>query len=272
MPQSSDEMETVMVSEKPEVPGIAIQCELISPKGHYPKSYAFDIQDIQVRRGLVRRVYGILIVQLAFTLPCIELLLRYPLPYFGVTSLICFVISCSLYSCFYVWRDWRRHAPGNYFVLILTTLIGSFNRSLYLMSLVRNRWVYAYPVILILEILALILYSVQEKFRFTQIRGIYVIGLVFGFFLLLANYLGCMMEVFSGMACTIEAWYVIYDTHLMLSGRHGYHLQPTEYVFAACNIHCDVPRGLWRLIKMFFINKIIEAIRMFRDCFRTEVC
>lgn len=62
MPQSSDEMEAAMVSEKPEVPGIAIQCELISPKGHSPKSYTFDIPDVQVRRGLVRRFYGILIV------------------------------------------------------------------------------------------------------------------------------------------------------------------------------------------------------------------
>ncbi|XP_014763855.2 protein lifeguard 1 [Drosophila ananassae] len=265
-------MEAVMVSGKPEVPGIAIQCELISPKGHYPKLYTFDIQDVQVRRGLVRRFYAILIVQLAFTLPCIEVLLVYPLPYFGLTSTISFVISCSLYSCFYVWRDWRRQGPGNYFVLILTTVIGSFNRSLYLMSLVRNRWVYVYPIILILEILALILYSVQEKFRFTQIRGIYVIGLVFGVFLLLAYYSGCMMEVFSGMACAFEAWYVIYDTHLMMCGRHGYQLKPTEYVFAACNIHCDVPYGLWRLIKMLFINKVIEAIRLLRDCFRSEVC
>lgn len=90
--------------------------------------------------------------------------------------------------------------------------------------------------------------------------------------LLLAYRLNRMMEVFSAMACTVEAWYIIYDTHYMLCGRHGYNIGPEEFVYAACNIHCDLPKGMWRLMKMLFFSKIVEAVRMFRECFRTEVC
>nr|XP_016993701.2 LOW QUALITY PROTEIN: protein lifeguard 1 [Drosophila takahashii] len=264
-------MDAILMVEKSEVPGIAIQCELLLPNGHLQRTFEFDIASIGLRRRLVRRFYGILILQVFCTLPCLELLLRYPLPYNYVMP-ISMVLTMFLYTCFYVWRDWRRFAPYNYLVLLLSTFIGSFNRSVYLLNLVQSHWVYVYPVILILELLALMLYSAQERFRFTQIRGISIICLVFGLFLLLAYRIDRMVEVFSGMACTVEAWYVIYDTHYMLCGRHGYNIGPQEYVFAACNIHCDVPKGVWRLMRMLFFSKIVEAIRMFRECFKTEVC
>lgn len=51
-----------MVVEKSEVPGIAVQCELLLPKGHFPRTYEFDIADIGLRRRLVRRFFAILIV------------------------------------------------------------------------------------------------------------------------------------------------------------------------------------------------------------------
>ncbi|KAI8037196.1 hypothetical protein M5D96_009947 [Drosophila gunungcola] len=186
-------MDTILMVEKSEVPGIAVQCELLLPNGHLQRTYEFDIKDIGLRRRLVRQFYGILIV-------------------------------------------------------------------------------YCYPIILILEILALMLFSTQKRFRFTQIRGILIICLVFGLYLLLAYRLNRMVEVFSGMACTVEAWYITYDTHCMLCGLHGYNLGPEECVFAACNIHCDLPKGLWRLMNMLFFSKILESFRMFRNCFRTEVC
>uniref|UniRef100_A0A6P4FSB7 Uncharacterized protein LOC108052615 n=1 Tax=Drosophila rhopaloa TaxID=1041015 RepID=A0A6P4FSB7_DRORH len=264
-------MDTILMVEKSEVPGIAVQCELLLPNGDLQRRYEFDITDLGLRRRLVCRFYGILIIQLVCTLPCLEFLPKYYLPYNYVVP-ISLVFTMFLYTCFYVWREWRRVAPYNYLVLLLSTCIGSFNRSVYLLNMVQNHWVYCYPVILILEILALMLYSSQKRFRFTQIRGISIICLVFGFFLLLAYRLNRMVEVFSGMACTVEAWYVIYDTQYMLCGRHGYNIGPEECVFAACNIHCDLPKGLWRLMKMLLLSKILETIRFFRECFRTEVC
>ncbi|XP_020806803.1 uncharacterized protein LOC110182953 [Drosophila serrata] len=266
------QMDTVMVMEKSEVPGTAVQCELLLPKGHFPRTYEFDIPDIRLRRRLVRRFFGVLILQVACTLPCLEVLLKYPMPYKEAINPISLVITMLIYTCFYVWRNWRRFAPYNYLVLLLSTFISALNRSLYLLNLVQTHWVYAYPVILILELLALMLYASQERFKFTQIRGISIICLIFGLCLLLGYRLNRMMELFSAMACTVEAWYVIYDTHFMLCGRHGYNIEPQEWVYAACNIHCDVPKGAWRLMRMLFFSKIVEAFRMFRECFRTEVC
>ncbi|XP_052841347.1 uncharacterized protein LOC128255692 isoform X1 [Drosophila gunungcola] len=264
-------MDTMLMVGKSEVPGIAVQCELLLPNGRLQRTYEFDIKDIGLRRRLVRQFYGILILQVICSLPCLEVLLKHNLPYNYVMP-ISMVITMFLYSCFYIWPEWRRRAPYNYLVLLLSTCIGCVNRSVYLLNLVQNHWVYCYPIILILEILALMLFSTQKRFRFTQIRGILIICLVFGLYLLLAYRLNRMVEVFSGMACTVEAWYITYDTHCMLCGLHGYNLGPEECVFAACNIHCDLPKGLWRLMNMLFFSKILESFRMFRNCFRTEVC
>ena len=34
--------------------------------------------------------------------------------------------------------------------------------------------------------------------------------------------------------------YLVYDTQLMLGGKHKYALSPEEYIFAALNIYLDV--------------------------------
>ena len=38
----------------------------------------------------------------------------------------------------------------------------------------------------------------------------------------------------------IFSLYIIYDTQLMMGGKHEYALDPEEYVFASLNIYLDV--------------------------------
>ena len=38
----------------------------------------------------------------------------------------------------------------------------------------------------------------------------------------------------------IFSLYIIYDTQLMMGGKHKYALDPEEYVFASLNIYLDV--------------------------------
>ena len=34
--------------------------------------------------------------------------------------------------------------------------------------------------------------------------------------------------------------YIVYDTQLMIGGKHKYSLDPEEYVFAALNLYLDI--------------------------------
>ena len=38
----------------------------------------------------------------------------------------------------------------------------------------------------------------------------------------------------------IFSLYIVYDTQLMMGGKHKYALDPEEYIFAALNIYLDV--------------------------------
>ncbi|XP_022229418.1 uncharacterized protein LOC111078839 [Drosophila obscura] len=265
-------MDTAIIADKSAIQDTAIQCELLLPQGHRRRTYVFDIADICLRRRLVRRFYGLLVLQVACTLPCLRVMLDYPPPYPGAMVSFFYLMTLFLYTCLYVWRDWRRPAPYNYLVLLLSTAISSLNRSFYLIYMAKSHWIYAYPIILMAELLALMLYSAQERFRFTQARGILIIFLVFGMFSLMAYRLNLLFQIVYSMACTFEAWYVVYDTHCMLCGRHGYQIGAGEYVYAAGSIHFDLPRCIWRLLKILILSKFVEAFRWIQECFRTEVC
>ena len=45
---------------------------------------------------------------------------------------------------------------------------------------------------------------------------------------------------FGVAGALIFSLYIIYDTQLMMGGKHKYSLDPEEYVFAALNIYLDV--------------------------------
>ncbi|SPP75546.1 uncharacterized protein LOC117584368 [Drosophila guanche] len=265
-------MDTAIIAEKSTIQETAIQCELLLPHGHHRKTYAFDIADIRLRRRLVQRIYGLLVLQVACTMPWLRIMLEYPPPYPAAIVLFFYLMTMFLYTCFYVWRDWRRRAPYNYLVLLLGTALSSLNRSFYLIYVAKAHWLYAYPIILMAELLALMLYSAQERYRFTQARGIFIILLVFGMFTLMAYRLDLLFQIVYSMACTIEAWYVLYDTHFMLCGRHGYNIGDAEYVYAAGSIHIDLPKCVWRLLKMLILNKFVETFHLLRECFKAEVC
>lgn len=49
-----------------------------------------------------------------------------------------------------------------------------------------------------------------------------------------------MAIVYSSIAAFIFSMYLIYDTQLMLGGKHKYSISPEEYIFAALNLYLDI--------------------------------
>ena len=43
-----------------------------------------------------------------------------------------------------------------------------------------------------------------------------------------------------GIGAFVFFLYLIYDTQMMMGGKHKYALDPEEYIFAALNIYLDV--------------------------------
>lgn len=61
--------------------------------------------------------------------------------------------------------------------------------------------------------------------------------------------------VYASLGALLFSLYLIYDTQLMLGGKHKYTISPEEYVFAALNLYLDI-------INIFiYILTIIGAAR-----------
>ena len=45
---------------------------------------------------------------------------------------------------------------------------------------------------------------------------------------------------FGAAGAVVFCLLIVYDTQLMMGGRHKYALDPEEYVFAALNIYVDI--------------------------------
>lgn len=61
--------------------------------------------------------------------------------------------------------------------------------------------------------------------------------------------------VYASLGALIFSIYLVYDTQLMMGGKHKYSISPEEYIFAALNLYLDI-------INIFlFILTIIGASR-----------
>ncbi|XP_030387888.1 uncharacterized protein LOC115634366 [Scaptodrosophila lebanonensis] len=227
---------------------IAVQCDLlVETNGQCV--HEFDIKDLSLRRGLVRRCYGILIIQIGCVIPSVEFLLAFQFPHEKIVEAGTLMFNLAAYTILYIFRDWRRVAPYNYLVLLLTTATSVLFRSVHIVQLSRSRWVYIYPLALILELFVLALYTKQQRLKITNSCGLALISGTFGLLLLGAYVFNMFFELLTGIGCVFEAWYIIHDTHLMLTSHHGYNIQAHEYIFAACNIHADLAKFVWLLFK-----------------------
>ncbi|XP_030560328.1 protein lifeguard 1, partial [Drosophila novamexicana] len=248
---------------------VSIQCELMLDE----RTYAFDIPDIRPRRQLVRRFYYLLMLEIALAVPCSEIMFILTFPRNQLfLRVVTIVVLLILYTFLYLWPNWRRYPPYNYCVFLLTSLTTAISMSIYLIQFGQTRWLHAYPLIVITELLAVALYTKQDRLKCSHGVGVIIIFLVFGLFLVLAYFLGMLFKLLGLFGCTLEAWYIIYDTHLMLCGHHGYDVKPQEYVFAAVNIHADVPKFLWILIRHLVLGPFVMFIELIRNCRTSGIC
>lgn len=61
--------------------------------------------------------------------------------------------------------------------------------------------------------------------------------------------------VYASLGALLFSFYLVYDTQLMMGGKHKYSISPEEYIFAALNLYLDI-------INIFlYILTIIGATR-----------
>lgn len=221
--------------------------EVLVEDGGLDSNQPFVFSEKSVRLGFIRKVYGILLCQLSVTMVFIVLFLyeegiskySHDNPWlWGIAFALTFVCIIALACC----PDVRRKFPINMIFLAIFTLCESFLLGA-VASCYKSEEVLIAVGITAVVALGLTIFAFQTKWDFTMCNaGLLVLLIILIFFgLLCAIIRSKILQIFyASLGALVFSMYLVFDTQLMLGGKHQYALSPEEYIFAALNLYLDI--------------------------------
>lgn len=212
-----------------------------------PEVKGFDFSDQSIRRGFIRKVYSILMVQLAITMAFIALLCYEPntkrfvqqTPSLFIVALIIMIVAMITLACC---GEIRRKAPINFIMLFIFTIAEGFLLGVSASTYKQDAVLMAVGITAAV-CLALTLFAFQTKYDFTMMGGVLLVAviilMVFGIVAIFVHN-KIVQLVYASLGALIFSIYLVYDTQLMMGGKHKYSISPEEYVFAALNLYLDI--------------------------------
>ncbi|BET03229.1 glutamate NMDA receptor-associated protein 1-like [Nesidiocoris tenuis] len=207
----------------------------------------FDFSDKSIRLGFIRKVYGILFVQLTVTLGFIAMFTFHDgtkmfvarNPFLWWVSLgVMFVCLITMSCC----GDVRRKAPMNMVFLGLFTVAESFLLGCATINFRANEVLLAVGICAIVT-LGLTIFAFQTKIDFTMMGGVLFVAtlilMIFGIVLMFWNGKVATL-IYASFGALLFSIYIIYDTQIMIGGSHKFSISPEEYIFAALNLYLDI--------------------------------
>ncbi|CAG9561457.1 unnamed protein product [Danaus chrysippus] len=232
------------------------------PQGGYPPPPQPGFQSPAYGGSGYGEVYSILMTQLLVTMAFITLFV-YHAPtklwvqknpfMFWIAFAVVLVCLIAMACCPSV----RRTAPMNFIFLSIFTVAESFLLGV-TSSMYQSEAVMMAVGITAAVCLALTIFAMQTKWDFTMMGGALIVAtvvlLIFGIVAIFVK--GKVITlVYASLGAIIFSLYLIYDTQLMMGGKHKYSISPEEYIFAALNLYLDI-------INIFiYILTIIGAAR-----------
>lgn len=226
-------------------------------------AFSDSFSEKSIRQAFMKKVYSLLMLQLAITTGFICLFIYEPKvktysiehpEMFWIAFIMTFILIIVLACCPGV----RRSFPSNLICLLLFTIFQSF-----LLGSAASRYdteaVMLAVAICSVICLGLTIFAFQTKIDFTTCSGFLFVSLliliIFGFVAII--FPGKIMQlIYASAAALIFSLYLVFDTQLMIGGKHRYSISPEEYIFATLNLYLDI-------INIFM--SILEIIGLARD-------
>ena len=206
---------------------------------------------MSVRAGFIRKVYGILSIQLLITFgfvficqinPIKYLILRNP-AFSGNLIIFSSFMFLFLFLCLACCRGLSRKVPYNYLFLTAITLCEAISCSI--ASSIYSFQIVALALILtIVATLTITFYACTTKKDFSTWRvGLYCIFMqmvTFGMIAVLFK-IRALYSFYTFCSTIIVGIYLIYDTQLIM-GKLGVGYSVDDYIFATLEIYMDIIR------------------------------
>lgn len=209
-----------------------------------------DKLDVQVRHGFIRKVFGIVFTQLLVTTviaapfslhnAAARMFIANNSALIFVASFMPLIMLCYAMCNPSVVRDY----PKNYIFLALITLVFGL-----LVGVITAQYT-AESVVLAAGItcfvtFGLMLFAFQTKYDFTGMGPyLYTFLLIMvgmSFIMMFLPYSRGVEVVYSSLGACLFSFYIVYDTQLIVGGKHSSHrFAIDEYAFAALNLYLDI--------------------------------
>ncbi|RWS12393.1 lifeguard-like protein [Dinothrombium tinctorium] len=214
--------------------------------GNFQNTFS-AFEEKSIRLGFIRKVYGILSVQLfisfAFVLiPTVNehvALFARNNPWLLILSLVIAFGSMITLACCEVHRSF----PTNFICLGLFTLAESF--MLMAVGATTKPEIVLWAVIITAVVcIALTIFAFQTKIDFTVFNGIMfvllIVLMVMGIIMMFIEWSRVLHLVYAGLGAFIFSAYLVIDTQMIIGGSHKYQFSPEDYVFAAITLYVDI--------------------------------
>lgn len=211
------------------------------------EEFGSSFSDKNIRMGFIRKVYAILMVQLAITVSFICLFIYcQPVKEYSYQHpemmLVGFVLVIALMITMACCDNVRRTFPLNFICLFLFTVVESFLLGVAASAYNAEEVMWAAGICAFI-CLGLTAFAFQTKYDFTMMHGmLFVTLLIFVCFGFLVMFLHneVVRLIYACIGALIFSLYLVYDTQLLIGGHHKYSISAEEYIFAALNLYLDV--------------------------------
>lgn len=227
--------------------------------GDEPPGY----NEIVNRNQFIRKVYTILYIQLLITVGMCALFVsvdsikEYVRGPNGEALYISALVMQFVLMLVLVCTNLHRKKPHNMIILVLFTLFLSYTLGVLSTYYDTNILLYAGGITFMVT-LGLTLFAFQTRYDFTGL-GPYLFS-----FLLILLAMGIMSIfiksdiynlLYASLGALVFSFYLVFDTQMIIGGKHKYEYDQEDYIFAAMNLYLDI-------INMFLY--ILEILDYFR--------
>jgi len=200
------------------------------------------------RNSFIKKVYLIVYLQLMFTIGICSLFIynKHIIQFMNSSGGVALLVTSIIFQIFLmiilVCTNLHKKYPINYIILLIYTMFFSI-------TLASLGSYYSTNTLLIasgstaLITLGLTLFAFQTKYDFTG-YGPYLLS-----FLLTIIFMGILSLfitsqfyniLYSSIGSLLFSFYIVYDTQLIIGGKHKYQYDSDEHVFAAISLYLDI--------------------------------
>jgi len=232
------------------------------------------LSDANIRHGFIRKVYGILCAQLILTTALGGVVMTYgePLQKSNPTALMfllwgSLVVSIAMMCVFICSPKLMRQSPTNYIILLIFTLAESVMVGFVCIQYTKES-VLIVTAVTAFVVFGLTVFACQTSYDFSG-AGPYLFGAVLvlmamGLVFCIGSALGlagspafqALRMVYAGLGAIIFSFYIVYDTQLIVGGKHQKaQFGVDDYCMAAISLYIDIIQLFLFLLELFGTRK-----------------